>query len=387
MYQSDDYLQGFTSVLRDEYPHLVRLCRALTRDADAAEDLVQETLVEAWRNRHKLWDMNGLRPWLAAIARHVCRRWMHHRVYARRYEMHPGDHIDPANAVDVIDAGSADELLERAEVVQFLRSALAQLPAATRSALIAKYLLDYSHEEIAFQLGVSANAVTMRLQRGRRALQRIVQEQMSDDGADAAPQPTQIWCPYCGHQRLLLQIDAMNGVAFRCATCSSHPAMHIAWSRHAGVSDGVQSPKVILNRLFMTLHREFQTVLEAGSGECVTCGRPAAVHRVPATEGETRERDQPGIYLRCPTCYPTSPPFPTIDRTALNLTLPATQRFWRTHPRMHVAPDQFVSYAERPAVVTRYHNHAQSHELAIISDRDTFIVLAIHETPARAATR
>ena len=65
MYQSDDYLQGFTAVLRDEYPRLVRLCRALTRDADAAEDLVQETLVEAWRNRHKLWDMNGLRPWLA----------------------------------------------------------------------------------------------------------------------------------------------------------------------------------------------------------------------------------------------------------------------------------------------------------------------------------
>src|SRR5437867_981920 len=179
MYQSDDYLQGFTAVLRDEYPRLVRLCRALTCDADAAEDLVEETLVEAWRNRHKLWDMNGLRPWLAAIARHVCRRWMHHRVYARRYEIHSGDRIDPANAVDVIDAGSADELLERAEVVQFLRSALAQLPAATRSALIAKYLLDYSHEEIAFQLGVSANAVTMRLQRGRHALQRIVQEQVS----------------------------------------------------------------------------------------------------------------------------------------------------------------------------------------------------------------
>jgi RNA polymerase sigma factor (sigma-70 family) len=384
MYQSDDYLQGFTAVLREEYPRLVRLCTALTRDADAAEDLVQETLVEAWRNRHKLWDMNGLRPWLAAVARHVCRRWMHHRVYARRYEIDSGDRIDPANALDAIDADSADELLERAEVVQFLRSALAQVPAATRSALIAKYLLGYSHEEIAFQLGVSACAVTMRLQRGRRALQRILQVQMSGDTPGAAPQPTQIWCPYCGQQRLSFQIDTMNGLAFRCATCSSHPDMHIAWSRRAAVSDGVQSPKVILTRLFTALHREFQTVLEAESGECVTCGRPATVHRVPATEGELRECDQPGIYLRCPTCYSTSPPFPTIDRTAFTLSLPATQRFWRTHPRMHVLPDQFVSYAERPAVVTRYHNHAQSHELAIISDRDTFMVLAIHETAARS---
>src|SRR3954453_20736491 len=54
---------------------LMRLCARLAGDRDAAEDLAQETLLEAWRNVHKLHDPAGADAWLAAIARNVCRRW------------------------------------------------------------------------------------------------------------------------------------------------------------------------------------------------------------------------------------------------------------------------------------------------------------------------
>jgi DNA-directed RNA polymerase specialized sigma24 family protein len=54
---------------------LVRLCAGISGDHGAAEDLAQETLLEAWRNRHKLHDPAGADRWLAAIARNVCRRW------------------------------------------------------------------------------------------------------------------------------------------------------------------------------------------------------------------------------------------------------------------------------------------------------------------------
>src|SRR5262245_40122961 len=54
---------------------LVGLCAAVSGDREAAEDLAQETLLEAWRNAHKLRDPEGVDRWLAAIARNVCRRW------------------------------------------------------------------------------------------------------------------------------------------------------------------------------------------------------------------------------------------------------------------------------------------------------------------------
>ena len=67
------------AALAAEHPRLVRLCGLLLGDADAAEDAAQETLIEAWRNVHKLRDVGGVTPWLNAIARNVCARWTRRR--------------------------------------------------------------------------------------------------------------------------------------------------------------------------------------------------------------------------------------------------------------------------------------------------------------------
>src|SRR4051795_5887126 len=90
---------------------LGRLGERLTGDRHAAEDLAQETLLEAWRNAHKLHDPTGVDRWLAAIARHVCLRW------GRRRGRDAA--LEPLEADDAT-AGTADvELeLERAELVE-----------------------------------------------------------------------------------------------------------------------------------------------------------------------------------------------------------------------------------------------------------------------------
>src|SRR3954468_5154805 len=94
---------------------LVRLCERLTGDRDAAEDLAQETLLEAWRNVHKLHDPAGADAWLAALARNGCRRWARRR---------GGDAAVP-EAVEVGAATTPDEPdleleLERIELIELL---------------------------------------------------------------------------------------------------------------------------------------------------------------------------------------------------------------------------------------------------------------------------
>src|SRR4028119_417297 len=63
------------SILPAERARLVRFCAHLSGSRDAAEDLAQETLIEAWRHRDRLYDPQGHQQWLSAIARNVCMRW------------------------------------------------------------------------------------------------------------------------------------------------------------------------------------------------------------------------------------------------------------------------------------------------------------------------
>jgi hypothetical protein len=72
--------QGGSSIfaettLAGEWSRLVRLCTQLTGSSQAAEDLAQETLYEAWRHRDRVHDPQGQVSWHNAIARNVCLRW------------------------------------------------------------------------------------------------------------------------------------------------------------------------------------------------------------------------------------------------------------------------------------------------------------------------
>ena len=62
------------ALLSAERQRLVRLCAHFSGDRDAAEDLAQETLIEAWRHHDRLVDRQGCDRWLTAIAHNVSLR-------------------------------------------------------------------------------------------------------------------------------------------------------------------------------------------------------------------------------------------------------------------------------------------------------------------------
>src|ERR1051325_7800548 len=100
-----------------ERRRLVRFCARISGDPGAAEDLAQETIIEAWRNAHKLRDDAGADRWLAAIARNVCRR------AARRR----GRDLSVASRVQsdaAAPSSDLDEELERAELLDLLERGL-----------------------------------------------------------------------------------------------------------------------------------------------------------------------------------------------------------------------------------------------------------------------
>src|SRR6266567_9316067 len=154
--------------LLSERARLVQLCARLTGKMDAAEDLAQEALLEAWRNLHTLRNQEHFSQWLSGIARNVCLRWARARSRERvRIIAYRGDSENPMEDLEetLADAFDLEIELVRKELADLLDRALALLPPETRTVLVERYIEESPLAEIAASLGIPLETLAKRLQR------------------------------------------------------------------------------------------------------------------------------------------------------------------------------------------------------------------------------
>ncbi len=139
---------------------LYRFVFWLCRDRTLTEDVMQETLLRAWRSIGSLGNASAARPWLLTIAR---------RELARMFERKRLETVDLDAALAVGDAafiaGDSGEIDE-------MRAAILQLDASYREPLVLQILFGYTTEEIAAHMELSVPAVLTRLYRARHLLRR-----------------------------------------------------------------------------------------------------------------------------------------------------------------------------------------------------------------------
>jgi RNA polymerase sigma-70 factor (ECF subfamily) len=147
-----DRVSTFHHDIEAAIPALRRYARALTRDAEMADDLVQDTLVRALRSEH-LFHGGDVRSWLYTILTNLNRNRL--RSLSRRPMLTSIDENDAAGASGP-EAGGRD--IERA---------LALLVDEQRTALLLVVLEGLTYREVAEVQGVPIGTVMSRLARAR----------------------------------------------------------------------------------------------------------------------------------------------------------------------------------------------------------------------------
>jgi RNA polymerase sigma-70 factor (TIGR02960 family) len=171
-------------------------CYRMLGSVQDAEDMVQETFVAAWRGLDGFEERSSLRTWLYRVATNAClgvlRRARAPRAMPPPPEP-PGDYPPAAGAAiepvwlepypdawldDLPDAGPGPEALydSREAIELAFVTALQQLSARERAAVVLKDVLGYRSVETAEVLGTSAAAVNSALQRARTKLDRGASE-------------------------------------------------------------------------------------------------------------------------------------------------------------------------------------------------------------------
>jgi RNA polymerase sigma-70 factor (ECF subfamily) len=155
-----------------------------TGDTHRAEDLLQETLLNAFRSLGSLSDPKGFRPWLLKIAQNVVLDAARHD--SRRKRASPG-RGDAATLSTLADKQPLPEdQVEREELRRHVLAILRSLPEEYRLPLTLRYIGGADYETIQTQLGLTNGALRGLLHRGLKLLRARLPDDFETERRTAA---------------------------------------------------------------------------------------------------------------------------------------------------------------------------------------------------------
>ena len=150
--------QRFDRLVAVYHADMFRYAAWLSRDRSIAEDVVQDSLLRAWKSLDSLRDENAAKYWLLTIVR---------RENARYFEKRRLETVD----IDSLSAAQAALLAESPDQeLADMREAIFGLDDDYREPLVLQVLMGYSTSEIATMMGLKQGAVLTRLHRARHKL-------------------------------------------------------------------------------------------------------------------------------------------------------------------------------------------------------------------------
>ena len=170
---------AFEELVRTYTSRLLAVARRILGSHEEAKDVVQETFLAAFQSLDRFRGEASLGTWLSRIAVNQC--LMKLRSRRRKPEQSiedllptflPDGHQVRESALWEV---SIDTEVERNEVLALVRQAIDRLPPNYRTVLLLRDIEELSTEEVAGMLGITSNAVKVRLHRARQALRTLLE--------------------------------------------------------------------------------------------------------------------------------------------------------------------------------------------------------------------
>ena len=369
-------------------PRLLRLARILGIGPDEAEDVVQETCLEAWRHVEKL-QPERVSAWLDGICRNICKRHLHTKASTPHMNSLP-ESLDEER-LGLSDSLTIDpvEELERQDMQVLLDRALSHLSESTRELIELCYLAELPQREVAERLDMSLGALELKLHRARRQLHQVLHGELREDAQafglllneDEAMgwQETRLWCLLCGkrHLRGIIEQTHEAGATMRlrCPECSSRYDTDFTNTGNVpGVLGSIRSFLPAFKRVLQAGSAFYQTCLN--QQRCPTCHSQVEIQVIDRSAlvppYSLYDALPLGIYARvdCPSCGISfcEAYYPALQNPAI--------RDFLLRPHMLYEPATFMTYEGSDAIRFRLLDLSGTETFTIVVHPQTLHVLA-----------
>lgn len=211
--------QAIEALLEKHQSQVYRYGLRMCGNEDDARDVLQETLIAAYRNLHAFRGDSKVSTWLYQIARSFCLK------QRRRREGEPAhyDSIDEGAARQLPeDVSGSDTRTHAKQVSEVIQAAIGTLPDDHREALVLRDVEGLSAEEAATVAGVEVGALKSRLHRARLALkQRLAAVLDTGDSGIECPELAHELAAYAASEIDQAACERIEAHLAKCERCSA----------------------------------------------------------------------------------------------------------------------------------------------------------------------
>jgi RNA polymerase sigma-70 factor (ECF subfamily) len=169
----------FWEIYDQYYAKVRKFILTLVKDEWVADDLIQETFIRVQQNVESLRDSSKLSSWIFRIAHNLCQDHFRRSKTSRREERIDQEEGEGLKETLIQEGRDIQKELEQGQMGECVQDQISLLPESLRTVLLLFDIMEFSHQEIADILGITAKNVKVRLHRARKRLKPILQEKCS----------------------------------------------------------------------------------------------------------------------------------------------------------------------------------------------------------------
>jgi len=166
----------FWDIYDQYYARVRRFILTLVKDEWVADDLIQETFLKIQNNLKDLKDPSKLSSWIFRIAYNLCQDHFRQLKRSRKEERIDQEGIEDFKEGLIQKGPDIQKELEQRQMGECIQNQINLLPESLRTVLFLFDIMEFSHQEIADVLGITAKNVKVRLHRARNKLKPILEE-------------------------------------------------------------------------------------------------------------------------------------------------------------------------------------------------------------------
>lgn len=171
--------EGFNVIYQKTYSYVYARCRMIMKNEDDAQELLQETYLQAYKSLNKLENLNGIYAWMGSIAYNQGMK-----VFRKNKEVLLDE--DGQGLFEVQETADVSSLpgheLELKETADIVKDIIDELPDAQRAVITAYYYDEMSVSKIAELMDTSTGTIKSRLNYARKHIQEAVESKEKQMG-------------------------------------------------------------------------------------------------------------------------------------------------------------------------------------------------------------